>query len=168
MSRRKKTINEMGLGMGAVAGGPGLRHNDPAEKLAQGAFGEAEDDLDMPPGMDDDLGGDMDDDLGGDLDDDLEGGGTVECSKDELRDLLSEVEMGEKSADEAFDQLCSAGECGDMDDLEGGDLDDLGGDDLGGDVLDGPVGGLSPGDDVLEGVQRIASLLTDDPDIFTS
>ena len=163
MTRKRKTINEMGLGVGAVAGGMD-KLGDPAKKMSQGAFGE--DDLDMgPPGMEDEL-----DDLGGEGLEDEEGE-SVECSKAELQELLSAVEMGETSAEEAFDQLC-VGDC----DEEGlGELgDELGdegglGDELGG--LGGPVGGVGPGPEVMESVSRIskiARLLTEDPDIFRS
>jgi hypothetical protein len=155
--KRKKTINEMGLGMGAVAGGP-----------------MGEDDLDMgPPGMDDDPmdGMGMDDDpMGGMGEEGEEESECVECGKDELRSLLDEVEMGEKSAEEAFDQLCSA----DMDDM---DMDDEGLEDALGmddDPMD-PMGAMAgSGDDhgmgglgeCMESVQRIANLITEDPDIL--
>jgi hypothetical protein len=159
-SRQQKLINEMGVGMGGVAGGM-ERLGDPATKLAQGAFGE--DDLDMGP-PDDELGGEgLGDELGEEED-------SVECSKGELRELLDAVEMGEKSAEEAFDQLCMGGEeeCGMGADELGDELGGGGGmDDLGG--LDSPVGGVSAGPGLeLEDVQRIASILTEDPDIFSS
>jgi hypothetical protein len=129
------------------------------ERMAQGEFGE--DDLDGgPPGLEDELG----DELG------EEGDECIECDKGELRELLEAVEMGEMGAEEAFDKLCAGDEEGLEDELGGelgGPMDDLGGgggmDDLGG----GGGGGL--GDEFrMESVQRIANLLTEDPDIFSS
>ena len=162
MTRKRKTINEMGIG--GVAGGMG-KLGDPARKMAQGAFGE--DDLDMgPPGLEDELGDGLEDEgLGDELGDEED---SVECSKAELQELLSAVEMGETSAEEAFDQLCAGGCDEGLDGLgdEGGLGDELGGlgDELGGGGLDSPVGGLDP----MESITRIANLLTEDPDIFSS
>jgi hypothetical protein len=144
----------MTVGTGGIAGGGSV-------------YGE-EDELDM------DLGDDMDDMGGDDLDLDL---------GDEAGDLGDDVDL--EGGDDAIEVSCPS--CGDSisvrlvpeaDDLGGDDLDlDLGGDDLdldvGGDDLD--VGGEDLGAggpsevECFEGVDPnvIASLLTEDPDIFT-
>jgi hypothetical protein len=145
-------ILEMSLGMGGVAEGGGA------------VFGEEDDDLDV------DLTGELEDDLdvpgepGGD-EESVEGE-EVSVDKEELRSLFEKVEMGEMSPQEALDQCC-------------GGVEDLG---IGGD--EGPEGPPGPGLDLDEGpglddnpfdecaggmyesIGRIASMLTDDPDIL--
>lgn len=95
--------------------------------------GPGEELMDMPSSEEDDMMGCED---------------CVECNRDELRDVLEAVEMGELSAEEAFEQL-------------------NGGEEM---SLDDAVGSIGPEDDVydecMENVQRIANLITDDPDIM--
>jgi hypothetical protein len=157
--------------------------------IAAEGFGDeemmgADEELDLGGGGLDDVG-DLDDDLGGDdlggLDLGEEDPGAEdlqEVDMNKARRLLDEVESGEKSADQAMEELSG-----------GGDLpaDDLGGDelDLGDELADEGPGledegpgledeGLDLGGDegsfgeCYESVQRIASMLTDDPDIFRS
>ena len=147
MDRDEKLINEMAAGMGGAAMGP-----SPEEKMAEGAFGE--DDMDMgPPGMDDMDMDDMDMDDEGELEEDE----SVSCDKGDLRRILDAVEMGEQSADEAFDELC--GEM--MDDMDMDmPMDDM---DMGSPDMDD----MSMEEACMESVQFIASLITDDPDILS-
>lgn len=136
-------------GIGGVAMGVGEGLGEPL----------GEDGLDLPgaggAGGMDDMG--MEDEM--DMEDELEE--KVEVDPSLLRQLLSDVEMGEKTADEAYDECCGGGE----EDLGG--MDELGGDDFGGmdDVEEG-LGGLGSYGECMEGVDRIAKMLTEDPDVF--
>jgi hypothetical protein len=131
-------------------------------KLSRQALGE--DDMDMEMGGDDmgppmdDMGGDdmgMGDEMGDDM-----GSEMLEVDSTQLRELLDAVEMGEKSADEAYEECCASGE-EDLGELE----DDMGGDDMGGPPMD-DMSGLDDLGECMESVDRIASMLTEDPDVF--
>lgn len=129
-----KVINEMSLGMDSSA-----------------AFSEA-DDMDMDPEMDAAVAslGPESSDLGPDLEDQAN---MVEVDREELRKVLSDVEMGEVSADEAYENLCGGCDDGDM----GLDSDLDMGDDMDDEML-GEVDFCS--------VNRIANMLTEDPDVM--
>jgi hypothetical protein len=143
MKDNSKIISEMAVGMGAAAGPMG------------------EDDFDMggPP---EDLGGEgLGDELDGLGEEGLEGEeDCVSCDKNMLQELLSAVEAGETSAEAAFEQLCADTEEEGLEGLEGledeGSMGDMGG--LGMD-MGGPM-------ECMEDVQKIANLITEDPDIF--
>jgi hypothetical protein len=165
-NKKKKTLfNEM-LDSGALAAG-------------MGEFGEAEDDFGGPDddlgGLDDEMGGDEDlsDELEDELDDELgdEGGETV--TKTELRDAFENMIDTLFGGDEDLDDLGGLDGLGDEEEDLGG-LDGLGDEeeDLGG--LDDDMAGLEddadldddPFDECMESIQRIAGMLTDDPDIL--
>ncbi len=139
----------------------GDKEEDPNEDFDDGLSDEGDEDFDDEGLGDEDFG---DEDFG----DEGLGDEDEECSvnKDELRQLLDDVESGEVSADEAFEQLCNS------DDLDLGDegLDDEGLDDLGDEGLDdlGDEDDLNEEvyDECMEGIVKIASMLTDDPDIM--
>lgn len=157
----RQLINEM-LGTGGMAGGMG-----------------EEDDLGMGDEMDmggDDLGLDVDDEDAG-LDADMDmgdemGGEMVEVDKGQLESVMQQVADGTMSVEDAMNECCP--EMG-GDDLDlGGDMDmgdEMGGDDLGGGL---DMGGEEEDEAALadgvgmecENIDRIADLITDDPDIF--
>lgn len=131
----KEILNEMGMGdMGIGDMGIGdMAMGDAPEMMASGALDEEE----VIPN---------------DLEDDLEDDMSVTCNKDELQEVLNAVEIGEKSAEEAFSQLCDEGGC--MDDDMDVDMDvDM-------DIEDEVY------DECMESVSRIASMLTEDPDVL--
>lgn len=119
------------------------------------------------PGLDMDLG-----DAGGEGESDLK-----EVDLTVLRSLLDEVERGELTADEAYDQCCGDAEGGDL----GGLADELdgmpsssspprssgGGEELAGLDDDDMDMGRGKFSECMESVQRIANMLTEDPDIFS-
>jgi hypothetical protein len=179
----KELINEMSLGMGGVAEGGGSifgEHDDDDGDI---------DDMDLSSmrdvGDDPDHGEDFDDlDMGGDEDEDQ-----VSVSRSELRSLLDEVSSGELSAEEAFQQCCGEGVESPMDPMGPEDDDtgmgdmDFGGDDDDtgmGDMDDNPFAeaggscgmgssrdmGRGRGGGMWESIDRIASMLTEDPDIL--
>jgi len=155
----------------------GERPSRGMDQLEQDPLGEDEFDLDGG----DDLGGDLGNDLGGlggeddldldggSLDDELGGDDMVEVDSETLRQILDDVEAGAKSADEAWEACCGNAEeeLGDemgMGDEIGGEpgLDDLESESMGMGGIASECGGVYEGVDV----NRIASMLTDDPDVF--
>lgn len=173
------------LGTGAVGMGDGGL----AREAEDDEFMGADEELDMDAGVDldnledeEELDLGADDDLGlGDEDLGDEGldaeGDMQEVSLTTLRRVLDAVERGEMSADEAYDECCGGGaDLGADEDLGADDLD-LGGDDelMSADEELDLDDDLDLGDEdlgesyneCLESVDRIASMLTEDPDIFT-
>ena len=129
--------------------------------------------LDMgEPGLED-IGGE--EDLGMGLGDEEglgdEGSDLQEVDTTVLRRVLDEVESGQKSADEAYDECCGEGmdmgaeDMGGMDDMG---MDDMDMDDMGGEEdLDlGEEAPMQSYSECMENVTRIANMLTEDPDIF--
>ena len=169
---------------------------NPRSLIREGYFSEEGDDmdLDVPEGLgDEDMDMDMDEepgleddgfDLGLDDEGPMEEENLGEVDLTALRRVLDEVEAGDKTADEAYDECCGEDSGADM--LSGDDLDlgedDLGGelgDDMGMDDMDFDLeddDGMGMDDELMpesrgvrmecESIDRIANMLTEDPDIF--
>jgi hypothetical protein len=137
---------------------------------------------DMGDLEDEDLGDLEDEDLGDLEDEDL--GDLQEVDLAVLRRVLEEVESGEKTAEEAYEECCGEGTGNvpgletDLNDLESdlgdleSDVDDLESDEgLEDDRLGLEDDRLGLEDksysECMESVKRIANMLTEDPDVFT-
>lgn len=138
------------VGLGGMAGGPMPEEGPPMDDLGGDDLGI--DDEDMGLEGDDDMG------LEDGLDEEM-----VEVDKATLQDLMQQVADGTMSVEDAMDQCCGMGDEGlDMgDELDMGD--DMGGEaDMGGLDMGGGEAPMPP----MEDIKRIASMLTDDPDLF--
>ena len=144
-----KLIREMALGMGSMASGAG-------------EFAEADDDMGPPAGPPADDMGPMDDEMGPEAPMD-EGPQEATITREQFDAAF------DKARDMAWEECCGEG-ADDLGDEDLGGMDDLGGEDLGGGDLDDEIGGVDEDFDdfgeCMEGIKRIANMLTDDPDIM--
>lgn len=165
MARNDDVLNEEVLaemlGLGGMAGGPMGEEGPPMDDLG------GEEDMPMDMGGEDEGLEDMDMGMGDELGDEM-GGEMVEVDKGTLEDVMNQVADGTMSVEDAMDQCCGDSMGDDMgmgDELgdEGMDLGDE--EDMG---MEDDMGGL--GDEEagppMENINKIAKMLTDDPDLF--